>query len=74
MNIVEALIPILEKKVEEGLEELPKLSVKTEEYATCLTNTLTSQDLLAKLQYKPQPQVHPAAQAVDAIPTKKENE
>jgi hypothetical protein len=69
-NIVEKLIPILEKKVEEGLEELPKLSVKTEEYATCLTNTLTSQDLLAKLTYKPQPQANLAAQAPEAISKK----
>ena len=53
MSIVDKLIPILEKKVKEGLEELPKLSVKTEEYTICLNNTLSSQDLLAKLLYKP---------------------
>ena len=55
MNIVEALIPILEKKVEEGLEELPKLSVKTEDFTVCLNNTLTAQELLTRLTYRPEP-------------------
>lgn len=53
MNTIEKLIPILESKVEEGLEELPKLSVKTEEFTICLNNTLSAQDLLTRLVYKP---------------------
>ena len=55
MSTVEKLIPILQSKVEEGLEELPKLSVKTEEFTICLNNTLTAQDLLTRLVYKPAP-------------------
>ena len=55
MNTVEKLIPILQSKVEEGLEELPKLSVKTEEFTICLNNTLSAQDLLTRLVYKPVP-------------------
>lgn len=51
--MVEKLIPILESKIEEGLEELPKLSVKTEEYTICLRNTLEATDLLHRLTYKP---------------------
>lgn len=53
MSTVDKLIPILQTKVEEGLEELPKLSVKTEEFTICLNNTLTAQDLLTRLLYKP---------------------
>lgn len=55
MSTIEKLVPILQSKVEEGLEELPKLSVKTEEFTICLNNTLTAQDLLARLIYKPAP-------------------
>lgn len=55
MSTIEKLIPILESKVEEGLEELPKLSVKTEEFTICLNNTLSAQDLLTRLVYKPAP-------------------
>ena len=55
MSTIEKLIPILESKVEEGLEELPKLSVKTEEFTICLNNTLSAQDLLTRLVYKPTP-------------------
>ena len=53
MNTVDKLIPILEAKVQEGLEELPKLSVKTEEFTICLNNTLTAHDLLNRIMYKP---------------------
>ena len=53
MDTIEKLIPILEDKVKEGLEELPKLSVKTEDFTICLNNTLTAQDLLNKLVYRP---------------------
>lgn len=66
MSTVEKLIPILEDKVKEGLEELPKLSVKTEDFSICLNNTLTAQDLLNRLMYKP---ANPAAQAVQAVDT-----
>lgn len=55
MSTIEKLIPILESKIEEGLEELPKLSVKTEEFTVCLNNTLTAQELLSRLTYKPEP-------------------
>lgn len=55
MNTVDKLIPILEAKVQEGLEELPKLSVKTEEFTICLNNTLTAHDLLNRIMYKPTP-------------------
>lgn len=51
--MVEKLIPVLESKITEGLEELPKLSVKTEEYTICLRNTLEAINLLHKLTYKP---------------------
>lgn len=57
MSTVEKLIPILESKVQEGLEELPKLSVKTEDFTICLNNTLSAQDLLTRLVYKPAPKV-----------------
>lgn len=57
--MVEKLIPILESKVEEGLEELPKLSMKTEEFTICFNNTLTAIDLLHKLTYKPATQPEP---------------
>ena len=53
MSTIEKLIPILEDKVNEGLEELPKLSVKTEEFTICLNNTLSAVDLLNKITYKP---------------------
>jgi hypothetical protein len=53
MSTIEKLVPILQSKVEEGLEELPKLSVKTEEFTICLNNTLTAQDLLNKLMFRP---------------------
>ena len=53
MSTIDKLIPILEAKVEEGLEELPKLSVKTEEFTICLNNTLTAQDLLHKIMFRP---------------------
>lgn len=53
MGTIDKLIPILESKIEEGLEELPKLSVKTEEFTICLNNTLTAQDLLTRIMYKP---------------------
>ena len=55
MSTIDKLIPILESKVQEGLEELPKLSVKTEEFTICLNNTLTAHDLLNRIQYKPAP-------------------
>ena len=54
-NKVEKLITILNNKVEEGLEELPKMSVKTEDFTICLNNTLSAIDLVNRLQYKPQP-------------------
>ena len=53
--MLDKLVPILESKVQEGLEELPKLSVKTEEFTICLNNTLTAQDLLNKIMYRPEP-------------------
>ena len=53
MGRLEILVEILDKKVAEGLEELPKLSVKTEDYSICLNNVLTSIDLLNKLTYVP---------------------
>lgn len=59
---VEKLVEILDKKVDEGLEELPKLAVKTEEFTICLNNTLTSIDLLAKLTYKPAPAPQPVTE------------
>jgi len=59
---VETLVEILDKKVEEGLEELPKLSVKTEDFTICLNNTLSSIDLLGKLTYKPAPAPQPVAE------------
>lgn len=59
MSTIEKLIPILESKVEEGLEELPKLSVKTEEFSVCLNNTLTAQDLLNRINFKPAPKAEP---------------
>ena len=55
MNTIDKLIPILESKIEEGLEELPKLSVKTEDFTICLNNTLTAHDLLNRIMYKPTP-------------------
>ena len=55
MNTINKLIPILEAKIEEGLEELPKLSVKTEDFTICLNNTLTAHDLLNRIMYKPAP-------------------
>ena len=55
MGRLETLVEILNKKVDEGLEELPKLSVKTTDYSMCLNNVLTSIDLLNKLTYKPTP-------------------
>lgn len=55
MGTIDKLIPILESKIQEGLEELPKLSVKTEDFTICLNNTLTAQDLLNRIQYKPMP-------------------
>ena len=55
MGTIEKLIPILESKIEEGLEELPKLSVTTEEFTVCLNNTLTAQELLSRLTYRPEP-------------------
>lgn len=59
MGTIEKLIPILESKIEEGLEELPKLSVKTEEFSICLNNTLTAQDLLNRINFKPAPKAEP---------------
>ncbi len=59
MSTIEKLIPILESKVEEGLEELPKLSIKTEEFSLCLNNTLTAQDLLNRINFKPAPKAEP---------------
>lgn len=55
MGTIDKLIPILESKIQEGLEELPKLSVKTEDFTICLNNTLTAQDLLNRIMYKPAP-------------------
>ena len=55
MGTIDKLIPILESKIQEGLEELPKLSVKTEDFTICLNNTLTAHDLLNRIQYKPMP-------------------
>ena len=55
MNTINKLIPILESKIEEGLEELPKLSVQTEDFTICLNNTLTAHDLLNRIMYKPAP-------------------
>lgn len=55
MGTIDKLIPILESKIQEGLEELPKLSVKTEDFTICLNNTLTAHDLLNRIQYKPAP-------------------
>ena len=53
MGTIDKLIPILESKVQEGLEELPKLSVKTEDFTICLNNTLAAHDLLNRIMYKP---------------------
>jgi hypothetical protein len=55
MGTIDKLIPILESKIQEGLEELPKLSVKTEDFTICLNNTLTAHDLLNRIMYKPAP-------------------
>lgn len=53
MGRLETLVEILDKKIAEGLEELPKLSIKTQDYTICLDNTLSSIDLLNKLTYRP---------------------
>lgn len=58
-NRVETLVKILDSKVDEGLEELPKMAVKTEDYTICLNNILSSLDLLNKLTYVPKPEVKP---------------
>lgn len=54
MLTVDKLVPILDNKITEGLEELPKLSVKTEEFTICLNNLLTAQDILNKIIYRPE--------------------
>lgn len=65
MNNLETLVKILENKITEGLEELPKLSPKTEDFTICLNNTLSSIDLVNKLTYRPQAPTNPAAQTIE---------
>ena len=55
------LIETLENKLEEGLVELEKANPKTEEFTTCLNNTLTCFDLVSKLTYKPEHKATPQA-------------
>lgn len=53
MNTIEKLIPILESKIEEGLDELKKCDIKSEEFTICFNNTLAAQDLYNRIMYKP---------------------